>query len=86
MNTAGKVGAELALDVLREATGVPRASFVEEGFEVLSDELVEKRSLRAVLCVASGVRAGREGRGAAMASRVPWAGDRSSACQRWGGS
>jgi hypothetical protein len=41
--------AELALDVLREAAGVRGASFVEEGFEMVGNDLVEERPLRVVL-------------------------------------
>jgi hypothetical protein len=46
---------------------------------MLGNDLVEERSLRAVLLVASAGDAGGEGHGAAMASGVPSAGDRPSA-------
>jgi hypothetical protein len=66
VDAAGKIRAELALDVLREAAGVRGASFVEEGFEMLGDDLVEKRPLRAVLRVVY------RGGAAARATERPW--------------
>jgi hypothetical protein len=64
---------------LREAAGVRGASFVEEGFEMVGNDLVEERPLRTVLRVACAGGAGSEGHPAAMASSVPSAGERPSA-------
>jgi hypothetical protein len=82
---AGKVGAELALDVLRKAARIRGASLVEEGFEILGNDLVEKRPLWAVLRVACRGGAGSEGHGAAMASGVPSPSVRLDARSRRGG-